>query len=200
MKDKQNINNFLKRSITVTFSVVILLLFIALPSSCKKKDKPVQAITDRQNLPTMSSTGVVTLVSDSGMIRYKMVAGEWTIFDKKTPSYWAFENGIHLERFDSLTNVDAYIDADTAYYYDKDKLWELRSNVKIENVKGEKFTTNLLFWNQVTEKIYSDAFITIYSGDQVLSGYGFESDQRFEDYDIKRTSGVFYIENKEEDE
>lgn len=183
----------------MTVGVIVMLFFIALPSSCKKKGKDItQAIQNREALARMKSTNIETLVSDSGMIRYRMKAGEWSIYDKKNPSFWAFEDGVHLERFDSLMTIDAYIDADTAYYYDKDKLWELRGNVRIENIKGEKFTTNLLYWNQVTEKVYSDEFITIYSGDQVLSGYGFESDQKFEDYDIRRTSGVIYLDNKDD--
>lgn len=190
-------NRFLKNSIAVTVGVIAMLFFITIPTSCKKKNKgEVAAIQDRSSLARMQSTGVETLVSDSGMIRYRMEAGSWSIYDKKKPSYWAFESGLHLERFDSLMVVDAYIDADTAYYYDKEKLWELRSNVKIENIKGEKFTTNLLYWNQVTEKVYSDDFITIYSGDQILKGYGFESDQKFEEYDIRKISGIMYLDNE----
>lgn len=186
-----------KYIITMAVLAIVMFVYIVLLNINKTKSEVTLEQVDRALLPRMRSLGVETLVSDSGMIRYKMVAGEWEIYDKKKPSYWSFENGIHLERFDSLMNIDAYIDADTAYYYDKDKLWELRSNVKIENAKGEKFTTSLLFWNQVSEKVYSDEFITIKRGDQVLSGYGFESDQKFEDYDIRKTSGVIYLDDTE---
>ena len=175
--------------------VIVMFVFIALTRLNKVKVEVEVDQIDRVDLPRMKSLGVETLVSDSGMIRYKMTAGEWEIDDKKKPSFWSFEKGIHLERFDSLLNVDAYIDADTAYYFDKDKLWELRSNVKIENAKGERFTTSILFWNQVTEKVYSDEFITIKKGDQLLSGYGFESDQKFENYDIRKTSGIIYLDD-----
>ncbi len=175
--------------------VIVMFVFIALTRLNKVKVEVEVDQIDRVDLPRMKSLGVETLVSDSGMIRYKMTAGEWEIYDKKKPSFWSFEKGIHLERFDSLLNVDAYIDADTAYYFDKDKLWELRSNVKIENAKGERFTTSILFWNQVTEKVYSDEFITIKKGDQLLSGYGFESDQKFENYDIRKTSGIIYLDD-----
>lgn len=194
--NKNKTKRFLKKSIAMTVGVIVMLFFIAVPSSCKNSKKDViTAFSDRSSMSKMKSTNVETLVSDSGMVKYKMEAGEWEIFDKSPRPYWSFEKGIHLERFDSLMNVDAYIDADTAYYYEKDKLWELRSNVKIENVKGETFTTDLLFWDQVKEKVYSDVFIKIHKEDQIWTGYGFESDQNLEVYDIRRTSGIMYLDN-----
>lgn len=38
------------------------------------------------------------------------------MYDRKRPSYWAFEKGVYLEQFDSLFNVDASIKADTLIF------------------------------------------------------------------------------------
>ena len=67
------------------------------------------AITERDSLPVMDTRGVTTLISDSGVTRYRVNTEEWLIFDKKKPSYWAFEKGIYLEQFDSLFHIDASI-------------------------------------------------------------------------------------------
>ena len=172
-----------------------MLFFIALPSSCtRKKDKLDDSVTSRDSLPLMNTGGMTSLVSDSGYIRYRIIADEWLIFDKMTPSFWSFEKGVYVERFDTLMQVDAHIEADTAYYFDKDRLWELRSNVKIVNLEGVTFTTDLLYWNQITEKIYSDAFVTIVDDDNTLHGYGFDSDQTLQNYVIRKPRGVGYIE------
>ena len=80
------------------------------------------AITERDSLPVMDTRGVTTLISDSGVTRYRVNTEEWLIFDKKKPSYWAFEKGIYLEQFDSIFHIDASIKADTAKYYDRDRL------------------------------------------------------------------------------
>ena len=184
----------------MTLTVIVMLFFVSLPVACtSNKEDLAEAITSRDSLPQLESHGVQSLVSDSGMIRYRITAGSWLIYDKKKPSFWSFENSLYLERFDSLLQVDAKIKADTAYFFDKDELWELRGNVNVENIKGEKFVTDLLYWNQKSERIYSDAFITICKEDQIMNGYGFESDQRLEIYEIKRTSGVFYFEDVEEE-
>ena len=146
-------------SITIVLGAIVMLLLF---SSCGGKKKELgEAITERDSLPSMATLGVVTYISDSGVTRYRMEAEEWLMYDRKRPSYWAFEKGVYLEQFDSLFNVDASIKADTAYFYDKQKLWKLMGNVDIKNRKGERFNTELLYWNQATEKVYSDRFIRI---------------------------------------
>ena len=154
------------------------------------------AITSRDSLPVMRTVGVESLISDSGVIRYKIIAEEWLIFDKTDPPYWAFEKGVYLEQFNEDLVPEATIKADTAYYYDPKKLWELRGNVHIENLKGEKFDTELLFWNQKTEKVYSEKKIRIEQSDKIITGQGFESNQQLTDYTIHSTEGIFYVEEE----
>ena len=115
--------------------------------------------------------------------------------DKKNPPYWAFEKGVYLEKFDSLFHIDASIKADTAYYYEKKKLWELRSNVHIRSQRGDKFDTDLLFWDEKQERVYSDKFIRIEQEDKIITGYGFESNQQMTEYQIYNNTGIFTVED-----
>ena len=48
------------------------------------------AITERDSLPVMDTKGVTTLISDSGITRYRVNTAEWLIYDRKNPPYWAF--------------------------------------------------------------------------------------------------------------
>lgn len=153
-------------------------------------------MTCRDSVPGMTTYDIVSLVSDSGVVRYKIIADRWDVYDQLTPSKWAFEEGVYLERFaDSLT-VDATVKADTAYYYDKSKLWELRGDVHIENLQGEIFDTQLLFWDQDREKVWSDLFIRIQQKDRIITGYGFNSNQQFDRYTIRNTEGIFPIDEE----
>ena len=183
-------------SITIVFGAIVMLLLF---SSCGGKKKELgEAITERDSLPSMATLGVVTYISDSGVTRYRMEAEEWLMYDRKRPSYWAFEKGVYLEQFDSLFNVDASIKADTAYFYDKQKLWKLMGNVDIKNRKGERFNTELLYWNQATEKVYSDRFIRIEQPDRIITGYGFDSNQQMTIYQIRNMGGIFYVDEEEQ--
>ena len=82
------------------------------------------AITNRDSVPIMTTRDVSTYVSDSGVVRYKIITEEWKVFDRLNPSRWTFEKGIYLEKFDNKLTIVATIVADTAYYYDKEELWE----------------------------------------------------------------------------
>lgn len=179
-------------SITIVLATVVVLLLF---SSCGgRKTVLGEAITNRDSLPIMATYKVVSLISDSGVTRYRINTDEWLVYDKKKPSFWAFEKGLYLEQFDSLLNVDASIKADTAYYYDKEKLWKLMGNVDIKNLKGERFNTELLYWNQVTQKVYSDKFIRIEQPDRIITGHGFDSNQQMTVYVIHNIEGIFYVD------
>jgi LPS export ABC transporter protein LptC len=182
--------------INITAAFCAAVMFVLFPSCSGKGKNLADAISENDTLPSMNSLGVTTLISDSGITRYKIVTEEWIINDKKNPPYWAFEKGVYLEKFDTLFHIDASIKADTAYYYEKKKLWELRSNVQIQSQRGDKFETELLYWNEKEEKIFSDKYIRISQEDKIITGYGFESDQNLTEYQIKNTTGVFTVEDK----
>mgnify|MGYP002900093384 CR=1 FL=1 len=180
-------------SITIAFGAVVMLLLF---SACSGRHKDMgAAITERDSLPVMDTKGVMTLISDSGVTRYRINTEEWLVFDRKNPPYWAFEKGVYLEKFDSLFHIDASIKADTAYYYEKKKLWELRSNVHIRSQRGDKFDTDLLFWDEKQERVYSDKFIRIEQEDKIITGYGFESNQQMTEYQIYNNTGIFTVED-----
>ena len=190
-----NRNKTYLRSLNITAAFLAAVMFVLFPACSGKDKKLAEAISENDTLPSMKTLGVTTLISDSGITRYKVVAEEWLIFDKKNPPYWAFEKGIYLEKFDTLMNIDASIKADTAYYHERKKLWELRRNVQILSQRGDKFQTDLLFWDERKKKVYSDKFIQIEQEDKLLKGYGFESNQELTEYEIKNTTGIFTVED-----
>ena len=194
MSSNQKNQTYLK-TLNITAAFLAAVMFVLFPACSGKDKKLAEAIAENDTLPSMKSLGVTTLISDSGITRYKIVAEEWLIHDKKNPPYWAFEKGVYLEKFDTLFRVDASIKADTAYYHEKKKLWELRGHVQILSQRGDRFQTDLLFWDEKKEKVYSDKFIQIEQEDKVIKGYGFESNQDLSEYEIKNTTGIFTIED-----
>ena len=181
-------------SITIAFGAVVMFLLF---SACSGRHKDMgDAITERDSLPVMDTKGVMTLISDSGVTRYRINTEEWLVFDRKNPPYWAFEKGVYLEKFDSIFQVEASIKADTAYFFNKEELWKLMGNVHIQNLKGEQFDTELLYWDQRTQRIYSDEFIRIEQPDRIITGHGFESNQQMTVYTIRKPEGIFYVDEE----
>lgn len=160
------------------------------------KGDAVKSEQDTLTFSTMTRM-VETLVSDSGVTKYKLMADVWYTYD--TPEEkWYFPEGIYLEQFDTLFNAQATVKADTAYYFEAKKLWHLIGNVEVMNREGQKFYSNSLFWNQYTEEVYShDSVRIIRSEGQELRGkYGFRSNQDMTSYKIFTSSGHMDV-NKE---
>ena len=104
--------------ITTTFVVVVMLLLFS--ASCSKEHKEVVDVEfDPDKTYTMKATDVSSLISDSGITRYRLKAKEWQIYGKAAEPHWYFPEGIYVEKFDTLFQTEASIKADTAYYYDK---------------------------------------------------------------------------------
>lgn len=177
---------------TTALLAVVVLIF---QSSCSDSTKRgTLHIDDVSRMPIMSTYDVSTLISDSGRVSYRLDAKEWFVFDKTDPQYWAFEKGLYLEKYDREMNIEATIECDTAYYYNEKRLWELIGNVNIMNTNNERFFTDLLYWDQEKELIYSDAYIKIEQEKQTTEGYGFSSNQSMSVWEIKNTKGIYTIE------
>lgn len=161
------------------------------------KKERLSAVKDRSTMPVLDAKKVMTLVSDSGVTRYRIKAETWQIYDQTQPPYWEFPDGIYLEKFDLNLHIDASLESDYAHYDNEAQIWELRGNVHAMNLKGETFDTQCLFWNQITARIYSDSAITITKKTSIIQGVGFDSNQQMSEYSIRKPTGSFPIEEKE---
>ncbi len=137
----------------------------------------------------MVTKGVSKLISDSGVIRYKIVAEEWAVYDQTNPPRQVFPKGIFLERFNEKFKVDLSVTADTAYCYNQN-LWELRGRVFVRNIKNETFATEELFWDMQKHEIYSFKHMHIVTPDEELEGNSFRSNEQMTDYVVSWASGM----------
>lgn len=140
--------------------------------------------------PTMATTDVNTLISDSGYTRYKVVTPLWLMFEDADEPFWRFPQGIELEQFDLAMNPESSVVADSAVYLSRKRVWQLDGNVVMVNTDRDSFLTQQLFWEQSTRKIYTDSFIHIVRSDRTIEGYGFESDQSMKWYTVTHPTAI----------
>ncbi|MGM9701984.1 MAG: LPS export ABC transporter periplasmic protein LptC [Prevotella sp.] len=171
--------------------LLIAALTFMVFSCSEEKEHTAAAIHDRDSVSMMTSYGVNTLISDSGVIKYKIVTERWDVNTIKNPSRWTFICGIFMEQFDEKFNIQAYIQADTAWYYDQMKLWELRGRVRVRNVNGLNFTSEELFWDGMKHEFYSNMFSRVVTPERTLQGTYFRSDERMIHYTVSNSKGSF---------
>lgn len=180
------------RLLPVAALVTAAAMSTTVTTSCKDDTKLETAEVDTATeIPTMLTRDVETLISDSGVTRYRIVTPIWYVYDEVEEPYWRFPEGLNLDKYDNFFRTEATVRADSAFYLKRKQTWRLDGNVNISNVMNEKFLTQQLFWDQRTHKLYSDSFIHIERTDRVLEGYGFESNEQLTRYTIKKVSGIF---------
>lgn len=177
----------------VILAAVVFAAFTACSDNVKEHTAP--AIHDRDSVSMMTSYGVNTLISDSGIIKYRIVTERWDVNIVRNPSRWTFEKGIFFEQFDEKFHVQAYIQADTAWYYDVKKLWHLRGRVRIRNINGLIYTSEELYWDGISHELYSNVFSKVVTPERQMEGSYFRSDEQMRHYLVCNSKGSFERED-----
>ena len=138
-------------------------------SCSEEREHTAPAIHDRDSVPVMTTYGVNTLISDSGVIKYRIVTERWEINENRRPSRWTFNKGILLTQFDLKKHVVGYIQCDSAVYFDKDRRWELRGRVRILTAQGLNFYSNELYWDERNHEMWSYSYSHLKTPDKESS-------------------------------
>lgn len=177
--------------------VILVLFLFPIFSACGgRKSDTVKGVVDSINYKVYTR-GVETLISDSGITRYKLIAEKWYVY-AENDNRWYFPEGIYLEQFDTLFVTQASVEADTATYYQDDQLWRLSGHVKLLNRDGDRFFTDTLYWNQRSEKVYSPVHVRIEmsNGDVQEGDKGFEAKQDMSEWYLYSHRGLFNVDSE----
>ncbi len=172
-------------------AAVIALFIVSAASNEEPVEHTAAAIRDRDSVAMMTSYGVNTLISDSGVIKYRIVTERWEVNNARKPSRWIFDKGLFLTQFDEQFHVHGYIQADTAFYYDQKRLWELRSRVRVLTKDGLRFSSEQLFWDETQHKLYSNVHSRVVTPERTLQGTHFWSDEKMTRYYVSNSNGSF---------
>lgn len=176
--------------------MAIVILILQSCSSSVKNTATLDVVRD--SAAVMKTYNVTTLVSDSGITRFRVNTPEWLVFDKKAKPTWEFPSGIHLEQFDENLEVHSEVSAKKAIYYTELEQWILSDSVYAINVEGEKFESEILYVYQKEDRIFTDKFVKITQEDKIITGIGMESNQRLTKYKVLKPQGIIPLDEDEE--
>lgn len=197
-KDTMSVRNNAVVHRSATYGIImaaVLLCGTAALSSCEKKVEVIN-LPVVQNLPTMTAHNFETIYTDSGKVQLILRSPLLERYEEEKDSRNEFPEGLHAFIYDGNPTPKVSIVSKTAKYTEKDKLWELRDSVVVINEKGSILQTELLYWNEAKEMVYSDRYVKITDKDQISMGTGYEYDMRTGNYRIKDLRSTIYIENE----
>jgi len=179
--------------------VSITLALFSLMACNEAHEHLAPAINPEDSVAMMTSYGVNTLVSDSGVIKYRIVTERWDVNTLRQPSRWEFMKGVFFEQFDEKFRVQAYVQADTAWYYDQLRLWKLRGRVRVRTIDGMVYTSEELYWDGIAHELYSYVYSRLVTPERTLEGTYFRSDEKMTRYTVSNSKGSFEDEDIEGD-
>ncbi len=185
--------NILRKIVTKTS--IAALLGAALFLSCREKIEIVDASL-KPDVPTQVVHDFVTSYTDSAILELKMKSPLMKYYGKKEVPYADFDEGLEVYFYEGKDNMIGQISANFARYTESKGLWEVRDNVVATNDEGEKLETELLYWDENKDLIYTDKYVRITQKDQIIMGNGLESDTKFNNWKIKNVTATLYIDDE----
>lgn len=188
--------SYLYKKFTSIRVIPILFMGVWLFFSCQNDIEIINTLTSEIDFPTESIQHLESIYSDSAKIEIRIKAPEVKRYGNATEPYMEFSKGIEVLFYNDQAEISSQLTAKFAIYNETEKLWEARDSVVAINVNGEVLNTDLLFWDEEKGLIYSNKFVKITTDDEVLFGEGFEANQDFSDWVIKKPKGTIYLEEE----
>jgi len=180
---------------SVLLSLVIVLLSVMV-LSCENKINLIPK-SDLLIMPSLTVRDFETVYADSGKLQLVLSSRLMEQYNNNESPYSEFRSGIKALSYDGRKDPVASVSAKYAKYTKTNNLWELRDSVVVINEGNDKLETEVLFWDQQKNLIYSDRFVKITNVDQIVMGTGFESDPRLVKRRIKKVSATIYLKDEE---
>lgn len=162
---------------------ILIFLLLALISCKEEKIKPsVNSNLKVEAIPAQESWDSKIFFTDSGKTKAVLFTGHLQMFEESQTTF--LNEGVKVDFYNeeeikttTLTSKKGRVNDATRDLYAID-------SVVAVNDSGITIKTDELMWRNSDKKITSDKFVVIESPNEIIQGYGFESDQSLRNYVI----------------
>ena len=177
-------------------TALALLAILAVAACSKERVETKSLNVNIDSLYTARMIKLNTLISDSGMIRYRMIAPVLLIYERPERNEWVFPQGLILRPYDTVSGNKVFIKADSAIRSTATEEWELIGHVQVQGPEGQRLNTHRLFWQRDQRRLYSHDTTYFFTQGRELRGSSFEATDDLSWYQILNNKGM--IEYDEE--
>lgn len=163
--------------------------------SCENDLDKVKLYGKGENIPVESAKNIKILYSDSAKVKVEITAPVLNRYESENP-YIEMPDGLRAVFYDEHLEVKSTLEAGYGIRYEREQKMIARKNVVVVNQKGEQLNTELLIWDENKQKLISNEFVKITTGDEIIYGTGFEANQDFSKYRIFNIKGTISVNNK----
>jgi LPS export ABC transporter protein LptC len=185
------INPVKVRHIMVQAAILGSCLFIL---GCENDEKTIREWTEKREM-VETAKEITVFFSQSGKLKANLKAPVMLRYQSDTVMV-EFPKSLHVDFFDSLGKKESWVDARYGKYFESFNRVLLRDSVRVINTKGDTLATPELWWDQNTQKFYTEKEVRIIQpGKRITGGKGLEAGQDFSWYIIKQPSGTVLVDD-----
>lgn len=163
------------------FLLIISVLVLFQYCSTKRVKPSVDSSLKIEELPSQESWNSVITFTDSGKTKAILWAGHLRKYNEKRETL--LDENIKVDFYDqkeiqtsTLSSKNGRVDESTNNLFAKDSVVVKNDSVTIK--------TDEMMWRNKDRKIVSDKYVKVISPNEIIEGYGFESDQGLSNYII----------------
>ena len=159
---------------------------------CENDYETVQHLGDKKTAVETAKT-VESYLSQNGKVKARLSAPYMLRYLLTDSAFVEFPRSLHVDFYNDSLAVGSQLDALYGKYHEWEKKVYLRDSVvAINKMTGDTLHAPELWWDQRTEKIYTDKPVDIHTKDKVIHGdYGLVAAQDFSEYVINQARGRF---------
>ncbi|WP_459068260.1 LPS export ABC transporter periplasmic protein LptC [Flavitalea flava] len=178
------------------FLLLPLLSALTFLQGCENKLKDLPGSGKKLQIPE-EGIDIESYMSEGSKIKGKLTAPFMLRYQRADTPYAEFPRSLHVDFYNATMAVESQLDALYGKYLQNQNKVFLRDSVIVKNIlKGDTVHCQELWWDNHTEKFYTDKPVRIYTKDKILFGTGMEADQNFRWYTIKKLTGSLLTSEK----
>lgn len=169
------------------FYFILIFYFF---TSCQEEKKELSDLEASQLNNKEYFQNVNIRYSDSAEIRIRIQASEMIRYIESGKLKEEFTKGFLAYFYNNSHVISNTLSSKYALRVHAEGKTYMKDSVVFTGAGGEILKTAELVWNESTGRLFTDKFVRIIRKDEILQGYGFETDQNFREGTIKSIDAI----------
>lgn len=157
----------------------VALVFVC---SCENNEDEVKKLTSKK-LGVDEGRNIEAYMSSTGKMKAKLRAPVMLRY-QDTSAKVTFPKSMHVDFFNDSTRIESQLDARYGEYYETRNKVFLKDSVKVFNNAGDTLFCDELWWDQASQRFYTDKPVIIHRPDMIMNGIGLSATQDFKFFEM----------------
>lgn len=141
----------------------------------------------------MEVDNLSVMLSDSGKLSISLTSAKQFKMKNEDEVY---PQTVYVTFFDDQGTPYSTLRGDSARYVKTENIYRVMGNVFFFNRTAQQsLASDLLIWNPMTRRIYTDRKVTINTPKEKIVGVGMDADQDFTQFQMKKVTGIFEVDS-----